>query len=344
MATDATVQVLATSVDSPGLSIVTSTMTAAHPRYGTAYTSTVLAGSVPVYFHPLADGTYLALLRTHWSAATMLGSEGPQSYSAYTSSSEPTWAVLHPATGSPGAPGTIPTRLSGYTSRRLNGACSRVDFLYTVGIVDGVGYAAWHRVTRNGAILLMAEETLAVTAGSVTFGYGCHLDGDFLVVIGLGADGAIYQARRRWSNIGSPSTADPWFYRGPRGWLADPTTLSPLTDAAGATLHSSGPVSTAQMWGRTWMTTVTHTGGAYAAQLYRTRTAGTWATDGDPIALGTDAEYLGGTVFLQPQLPNNPAALAVGVTTAIPYVSSRSVHSGGAYTLDTQWGLWAISR
>lgn len=320
MAIDATAQVLPTSVDTTGLSIVSSRMTAEDPRRGTIYNPNTFAAAVPVYFHPLQDGNYLALFRTRWTDTT--AGRSLQTYATHTSSSEPTWVVVNPATGQAASVDTVPTRLTGYTDRLLNGACSRVDFLFTTGTVDSVGYVAFHRISRDGSLLLQAEETLAVTPSGVRFGYGCYLDGDFLVVFGRDGDGVVYQARKRWSRVGVNNSTDFWLYRGERGWVPDPDDLSPVTTAAGP-ITSTGPVSLARDKDRMLLSTVQYADGAYEAQVYSKRLLGHWKPDGDRIFLGFDPEYLGGGLFFQSQLPGNRTLYPEGTVSAIPYLASR---------------------
>ncbi len=61
MATEATAQVHESSADSAGVSIVTATRTVAAPQQGTIYNPATFAAGVPVWFHRLQDGRYIAI-------------------------------------------------------------------------------------------------------------------------------------------------------------------------------------------------------------------------------------------------------------------------------------------
>lgn len=348
MATEATVQILATSVDAAGLSVVTSLRTLDALRQGSIYNNTTLAAGVPVHFHALQNGRHLVLFSSRWTDATV-GTLGPQSYTAYTESSDPCWVTVFPATGSAGPVDAIPTRLPG--DRILNGAVSRIDYLFTVGTYSDYttdGLVQFHRVARSGSLLLVAEELLP-SVGDVVFGAGCYIDADNLVVFGLDGEGVLYQARKHWGRVGVNASITPWQYRGEKGWSSDSDSLSPLLDVAGDSITSLGPVSVGRFRDRLWLSTVVDDDGDMAAKVYTARAFDRWRPDGSLVALGTpDAylagTYLGGTLYFQAHLHHNTAALPTTATAAIPYVTSvRTVDEGGYLTEEsilTSWGLW----
>lgn len=340
MAIEAIPQLLDSSVDAVGLSVVSSTMTAENPRYGSMYNSVVLAAGVPVWFHPLQDQRYVALFRSHWINAT-IGADGPQSYSDHTEAGS-CWVVVSPPGGATVALGRIPTRFPG--DLVLNGAASRVDYLFTVGTVDGAAIVQHHRVAREGGLVLDGEE-LMFSAGNldVLFDKGCYLTINHLVILGTDTAGNVFTARRRWSRIGVPDTTAGWTweYRSAKGWLPDPATLEPIG------LTSVGPVSVAFFKDRLLVSTVALESGVYSAKVFQARVTdpwGRWKLDptGAPVLLGTDGgTYLGGALYLQPQLGRNPAFALPPGKTGIPYVTSVS-GVGDEAIIDTTWGLWPL--
>ena len=353
MATSAIAQVLASSVDSLGLSTLSATMTAATPRAGSMYSPSVLAAGVPVWFHPRQDGNFVALFQSHWTGATV-GTAGPQSYTAHTEVSTPTQVTVTPPGGGLTSLGPIPTRLPG-DDFALNGAASRTDFLFTVGSLGGSAIVQHHRISNTGVMLLASEELLPpvkVGTDSVIFDKGAHTETTgHLVLSGTDSTGALYQARRSWSRIGASTDADSnWEYRGSKGWLSDPASLEPIG------LSSAGPVSVTKSNDKrlisvvSSVTTTSDTGPdttAYSGQIYTARLTdpfGSWKAAGDPVALGDADTYLGGGLYLQPQLPTNPAAtLPPGSNNAVPYVTSvRSVTDTGEHSIATAWGLWPL--
>ena len=308
-------------------------MTLDDTRHGTIYDPVSLAAGSLVHCHPLQSGDYVLLFRSRWTEATR-SLDGPQRYSSYTESTAPSWVTVSPATGIAGVVTEIPTRIGG--DRALNGACSRVNYIYTVGTVGGQGYVALHSASRDRSLLLRSEELLPVVSG-VTFGYGCYLDGNYLVVVGRDDDDdRIYLARRRWGFIGSGEAAEPWYFRGERGWLADADYLSPVTSKAGVPITSVGPVSVIKGRDRTWMSTVAYADNAYTALVYTSRTVDdAWVLDGDPADLGFDGDYRGGGLFFQPQLPANISALPSGSSSGVPYVISTRVRENRGGSVPT---------
>ena len=356
MASEAVPQLLDVSVDSAGLSVVSAIRTAADPRNGTMYNPLVLAAGVPVWFHPLQTGQYIGLLRSHWFNATV-GTGGPQSYSAHTEGGS-VWVKVTPPGGQTEVLGKIRDGLT------LNGACSRKEFLFTVGSLDdGTASVQHHRIGPGGALMSVDEDILPVTNG-VLFDKGCYIDDEYLVVLGTDADAKVYMARRKWFRIGARANyredaldkdtdeerairiydvgVEPWEYQGLAGWLSDPFHLEPIG------LTSVGPVSVAMFRGRLVASTVALDAGEYVARVYQTRAAdpfGKWKPD--PLGeqpLGNIDTNLGGALYFQSQLGRNPAAPVPveGSMTAIPYVTSARSIAGSEHAITTAWGLWSI--
>jgi hypothetical protein len=177
----------------------------------------------------------------------------------------------------------------------------------------------------------------------VSFDKGCYYQGDYLIVLGTDAAGKVYQSRRRWARIGTTDTNHgyTWQYQGAKGWLTDPLTLAPTG------LVSTGPVSVAKVRDRLVISVVTTDGSAYTAQAYSTRQTdvhGDWRPLGVPVPLGDATTYLGGGLYWQGQLDVNPAFAAPERSVAqIPYVLSTRVNTAGEQSIDTAWGLWAMS-
>lgn len=337
VAVEAIPQVLDSSVDAAGLSIVSAQMTADDPRRGSMYNTVVMAAAVPIWFHPLQDGNFIALLRSRWINATV--GAGPQSFTAHTEVVTPSWATVNPPTGHTTTLGSIPTLLPG-GGRVINGAASRIDFLYTVGSLDGLALVQLHQVNPQGRIVLASEELLPVSNG-VTFDKGCYIDGNYLTLFGTDGAGMLYQARRPWPRIGQPNTTgvDSWTYRGPKGWTAKTSEMESIG------LHSFGPVSVAQFKDRLLLSTVA---GDHTTRVFTCRVVDPWRSWkllGNGPDLGGDggAAYLGGGMYFQSQLDRNLAqTLPPGATAGIPYLSSTKVTAGADESINTVWGLWPL--
>lgn len=327
MATEAAPQILSTTVDRQGLSVVTSTKTADHPRLGSIYNPVTLAAATPVWFHPLQTGRHLALLRERWTGGT-IGTGGPQSYSAHTAILLPSWATVDPVTGSVEAIGEIPSRLSG--ERLLLGAVSRIDSVYTIGTLDAIAHIAQYRVDTGGQLILQAEEVVPAVGG-VDFCAGIYIDGNNMVLIGLDDDGGVYRARKSWGRVGQQRGA-PWEYKGQRGWYVDPVELQPETTVAGIPFTSVETVSYAKVRDREWL--VTHDG--TNAHFWSSRMVDSvWRNNSVPDVA---CDWL----YLQPQLDHNPDVLDSGVRAAVPWVATDSITTSGAQELRVAWGLLPV--
>jgi hypothetical protein len=346
VATSTAQQVLDSSIDLDGLSVVTTTMTAAAPRQGMIYNPATLAGTVPVWFHSLNDGRYLALLRERWIDA-IVGSVAPQSYTAHTVVTDPSSIIIEPATGHVGPITRLDSALPG--AHLLNGAASKWTNFYTVGTADGTPYAQWFRTTANGTWLLGGEELMPKVNG-VSFGLGCWIDTkDFLVIAGSDDAGALYLSRKRWGRIGTNRDTNAgytWEYRAARGWLTDPAGLTPIKDALGNTITTAGPVSSAWHRDRRVLVVVHNASGVRTPVGYVARNIDQiWQVSRFvPPALGDDTGYAGGTLFLQPQLNPNPTQVPDGAYIGFPAVSSSYGSDSGENSLQTGWTMWPVTK
>ena len=327
MSTEAARQVLDDSVDATGISIVTANRTVAEPRRGTLYNPTGLAAAEPVWFHPLQDGRWIALLSEVWSDATVSSTGGPQTYSEYTTSTTPHWVTFDPVHGAPGAVTEIPTGLSG--TRDLAGACSRVDFIFTVGTLDGAALIQHHRIAPNGELILQGEE-IAPNPDDILFGYGCYIDAREVVVFGANEDGHVYRARKSWGRIGIKTDVnEQWQYQGLKGWTTDPDDLEPLRDTSGAEIVTTGPVSYGKIGDREYISVMTST----TAKFYSSRMVDRyWVSEASPLI----ADFL----YLQPQL--RPQSVPDGARNAIPYVITEYDDTEEENSLQVSWGLLAV--
>lgn len=328
MSTEKTTQVLDTTLDIAGVSIVTATKTADSPRLGSVYNPLTLAAAIPVYFHPLADGRYAMVMTARWHSAT-IGDGGPQSYSDHTESSVPSVSIINPTTGAASTPVDLPTNLSG--TREIWGACSHGSaYLFTVGTLDGVAHLAHYRVTADsGALILQGEELIEPKGESgVVFSAGVYIDGDYLVALGVDADDLVYRARKNWGRIGiNNDKAWQWSYQGNKGWFAESDELLPLSGITA----TGGVISYASLRDREYLCALSSAG---TATIYSSRRVETgWHTE-DTI----DGDW----VWLQPSLHHNPAQLPVGHNTAIPYVATTHDVTIDAESLQVAWGLHGV--
>ncbi|QIG58374.1 hypothetical protein SEA_SKOG_222 [Gordonia phage Skog] len=321
------------SLDGRGLSTITTTMAAdaSVPTQGTAYHPQHFAAGVPVYFHGLTGGKHLALLRERWTDATV-GDLGPQSYTEHTAVHFPGAVVIDPVTGRQGATMDLPGRMT-----RLSGACGQRSLFWTSGTtVDAEAIVSLYRVTGSGGIELVADEVLPAI-DDVLFDAGCALDAGNLVVFGRDTEDKVYGMRKLASRVGVQTEQAPWRYSGgARGWQPDVADL----DSIG--LESAGPVSMAQRSDGTWMTTVAvDTDGVRTGQVYRTQrlVSTAWSPVGEVVALGDDDSYLGGGLYLQPQINAN---LAVTETPALTYVTSVLNAEASEESIQTAWGYQSV--
>lgn len=334
MATEATVQVLASSVDTGGVSIVTSTRTKAQPRYGTVYNPATFAAAPPVWFHRCQDGRYLGLFMNRWTGGTSVYHDGPQLYSDFDIDPTPVRAYIEPTSGAIDGPHPMTSNQPGDLT--LNAAVSRGDFLFTLGRRSDVAWLQHWRISDRGVLSLVAEE-----ATPLGYELGLWADQNFVFVFGSDDDGHLSRVRKNWGRIGNGT--DPtrqWEYEGVKGWLTDVSLHTPMLPH----LPADGPVSAAQFRDRAYIMVTRHAAGAYAAEVWTQRTVDqTWTRLNDTvIPLGDDADYLGGTAYMQPQLVGNKDLLPDGSRTGIPYVTSTHVDIGDDQAMLTEWGLQAV--
>lgn len=330
MSSESTTQVLPSSVDAHGLSVSTATRAAGDPaQNGAAYDLFGLAAAVPLWFHPRTDGAFQAVVRTYWVAATASG--GPQSYSAYTDAAASAFFRLDPASGVRGAVFPLP---SGFSQPGLAvAATSRAQYLW---VLRAGGVLQLFSESPAG-MLLQSEEQLPV-AGAV----GVQVAGPMLRVY-YAVAGEVHFIAKAWGQAGIGS--QPWSYMGGYGLSPSPADAAPLASSSG-TLSSAGPVSAALVRGRTWLTTVESSGGAYTAAAWSSRGLhDPWRRSPLSVPLGSSSTWCGAGVCLQPQLAPNPDQVsALPASAAVPWVKSVKVSSSGVSGIDTSWGLLSVDR
>lgn len=327
MSTEATVQVLDSAVENAGVSTVTATRTVANPRNGTVYNPDTFAAGVPVWFHRLQDGRYIAVYRNRWYDATAVYHDGPQLFSGYEEDG-PCYVYIDPTTGN--FEGPHPIELD-----TLNAAVSQGEYLFLLGTVDDDATVQHFAVSRFGGLQLQGTEV--VPAG---LNLGLYADGYHLHVFGSDDDGKLVRARKNWARIGTQQ--DPymqWEYQGEKGWYSDPAEITPLPGYPTA----DGPCSMAKFRDRYYLMTTWLFGETYYGQAYTARPVDpAWKPVGDPIPLGDEDTYMGGGVYLQPQLSVNSALLPDGAASGFPYVTSVKVFIGEDTAVLTEWGILAV--
>lgn len=306
MATWSIKQVLPGSVDSLGVSTVTSSCDTTDPRRGQAYDPTLLAAGAFVWFHPLPDGKVLGLLSRHLSAAVTVSPQpgGPLLYSSSQSTSVPSWVVFDPTTGSVfDSPQPIPSLLAPGDGRVLSAAASRGSYLFVLSRVGGDEALVQHfRVGSRSDLTLEAEEM--VPAG---LGLGLLADQNDLWVIGA-RDGKLAMARKNWGRIGENRSLSPffrWRFQDGRRWSAKEEDLSPMPGDIPAT----GPVSVARWRSRYYLSSPVRDAeqGRWSAKFWSGRLVDSWRPFSSfSVDLGADKDYLGGTAHLQPSLSLTP--------------------------------------
>ena len=247
MATEAAVQVIPSSADMPGMSVVTASRSQNAPRSGLIYNPETLAAAEPVWFHPMPDGNYLALFSRRLTGATLAGStiDNVLLFNGYTVDTDPSWAVVGPKTGEVQPVALIPSEQPGI--RTLVAAASRGNYLFTLNRYQRAGDDTVHsllqnfRVTSQRGITLLGEE---LVPGD--FALGLYCDHRYLWLTGDDGDGYLSLARKNWGRIGTDEDANPtmnWQFWGAGSWNSDINLLSAIIDQYGAKLPADGPCS-----------------------------------------------------------------------------------------------------
>lgn len=382
MASSPLQQILSTAIDADGVSVVTTPRSPTDPRPGNVYDLVNLAAAVPVYFFPttspsLGGTNYLMLNSQRWTAATSTTSD-PGAYTAYTSTSVPSWVLVNAATGHTTVINSgyeIPMNTAN-DSRTLTAATSRGnDFLWPLySVAQGDDTVAvvqhWHNNTAINTINLRGEETIprgTNGADTVVFSAGLHWSASttpYMHFYGLGSStNHVYMARKTWARVGYVGTPTSpldtqWEYFTGTGWVHDPTQVQPINTALGP-MVSVGPLSFAHYFmtrtapgmsrgntGHTFVATVQASGSARSAQVHSSLGGRPWQPVGSPIALGASGStYLGGNIQFQSAVGANPALIdATTSASAVPYCYSVKVSSGGADSIDVNWALLQIPR
>lgn len=249
MSTNATLQVVSSSLDIFGLTVATASRSLESARHGTVYDSWQLAAGQPVWFQPLPNGKYLALFAKRLTNATP-ASTSPLPSVLYTTGSintAPTWAVVDPASGGTTDIAEIPSRMVG--TRNLTAAIGNRDYLFTLSdyqLGDGTSTALVQhfRIDGQNKLTLVAEEVVPRSLG-----LGLYADKTHLWIFGDDGSGALALARKNWGRIGSNSDPNPnmnWQFRGRNGWYSEPIRLAPLDGPVDGTIPAQGPCTVAR--------------------------------------------------------------------------------------------------
>lgn len=248
MAIEATRQVLASSLDSPGLSVVSSSRHPDAVRSGSIYRTDTLAAAVPLWFHPMNNGDYLALFARRLVSAVPASplSPWPLLYATADLDTVPCWAIVSPATGAVRDISDVPSRQRGV--REMTAAVSRGEYLFVLNRydppIDGdpdTALLQHFRVSADQGITLMTEE---MVPGDLSL--GLYADKSHLVVFGDDGTGLLTAARKNWGRIGVNTDINPswtWQVHAKTGWVtigsAEPVPL-------GGDLPAHGPCSLAR--------------------------------------------------------------------------------------------------
>jgi len=382
MSTGPLQQVPSTAIDADGLSITTSIKSSLDPRPGHAYNPDSLAAAAIVHLHPytspsLGGTNYLMMMSQRWTTATP-DAANPGAYTDYTPTTVPSWVHLNAANGHTSAINSgfeIPMKTAN-DSRTLTSAVSRGnDMLWALYATQSGETASavvqhWHVNTVINTVNLRAEETIpAATNGDdqILFSAGLQWNSvitPYMYAYGLGSStGQVYVARKTWARVGYVGTArnpvdSQWEVYTGDGWSPDLTQAGPVQTATGP-LTSKGPLSfgyygmkralpgtTLGLTGYTFMSTVTAAGDARSAQIWSSLRNRPWTPTGAPITLGNQGStYLGGTLQFQPNVAANPAMIDPAASaTALPYLTSVMSTSGGASSINVDWGLLQVPR
>lgn len=284
------------SVDGSGLSVATENPTTDDIRRGTVYDTKDLAAASPLWFHPLNSGSYRALFtrRLHDAVVSEPRPPGILRFSSSSESSAPCWADVGSSAGMRFS-GVIPSDLA--SSRVMTSAVSRGSYLFILSQSGPKSLVQHFRVSPRQGWILQGEEF--VPAG---LALGLYVDARELWVLGS-VEGKLSMARKNWGRIGDENSG--WRFRTDRGWSGDPEDIRPMP----GDFPVDGPVSMARFRNRFYLSVPVRevpsdsTVGQWYARFYTSRMVDRkWSVHHSGVSLGSDASYLGGTAYLQPQL------------------------------------------
>lgn len=360
MSTSPPVQVPSTSIDTAGLSTLTSPRSFTDSRAGLMYNPSTWAASAPVGFYPMADGTFIEFASQVWTAATV-SSTDPKSYSAHTASTVPSWIICDPrgSTATPLGGSTIPTNTPN-TGRTLTAVWPKPPVFYLLNTMTTssatIAVLQYFRLTYPDHLpQLVIEETLPTAlhgSNTVRFDRGVYVVEPYVYVFGADiVTGAVFVMRKPSGKINinkvtglNPQSSQPqiqntnWAYKTASGWSHDATQAVPIVTATG-TLTTNGPMSVAMNHSTTFLSTVTNSSGTYTANVLASRGAqDPWRVLGT-APLGSTG-YTGGTLQFVPLLQAiTTPANSLG---AIPYVISTIVSGSGVSSLGVSWNTWPV--
>ena len=341
------------SIDSLGLSIVTSSKDYSDHRWGSIYEPTNFGGASPVYFHPLSGSRYIGLFRERWTDVTY--SDTNLGFAtAHTDDGLPSWVVVDAISGRTQVIGdsyTIPTKQT-CTTRTLESAISRAGFLYTLSTVtygdDTKSLIQFfHPVAAGTSVMTLAQEeiipSITIEEDIIVFNRSIMLIAPHLIFAGSDQEGRVYFARKPWARIGN--TSFPLEFLTATGWHAG-------EDPVPTKLSSYGPISMF-MWNNTMIaSTVTFDEDGDVWGVVSKTNILTADVDWIPfkyfqVWLGNlSGSYLGGGLQMQPQLlanPQQPFASDIDIDIVIPYVISMETATLIESRLTTYWDLIPVT-
>lgn len=352
MSTLRTQQIANDSLDSLGISVVTSLKDSDRINSGSIYNSSSLAAGVLVHNHLMNDNTVLSLFGTHLIEATVYSAS---EYTDFTIVEDPVWVAYHPTTGVPvhgqwSRAQIVPTTQN-YTSRSLRAACSRRNYLYALQRLDNKPYLQFFNLDQSANLL--GEEFVPIIETEdeeIKFDNGCYISGNYLVLIGEGqSTHNVYLSRKEWSRIGVGKFA--WEYSTDTGWSSDSdptpekTSMGPFT--------TSGTCSGWLYKDTTYITTVEESEGTWTGKILVKYSTRPWLSVGY-VSLATpstldEVAYYG--LRLQGHLKPNAVAdemTQIENSYALPLIESHQtsevVGEVTLHTLSNQWSLLPISR
>lgn len=347
MAIESVPQVLSDSIDSKGLSIVTSAKDPDIPKCGSIYDLSLLACGHLVHVHPRTDGSYLAVFKQRWYNAVS-SVVLPGYFSAFDEDPAPYWVVidsqgfLKTDTVEGGVQSFVP-----YSDSFVRGCYSRSNYLFMVHRRDGNGFVQVHNTMQpiTGLTQMIGEEFVP-TNDYYIFDMGVYCQESYLVVVGRDSENNLYQARKKWGTVGGfvNKVKDiTWEYQNSKGWFTDIDSMEPMKKWNGDYLKSEAPVSFAEYRGSWYISTVVD---GYSTLYSLRHHAEGWKTTGILQSLGevgSTYQGSGSGLYLQPHLPVSSEYLAsnnlLGKTLNFPAIFNTYHVSDDDESLKTQWVL-----
>lgn len=333
-----------TSPDITRLGLVTATPQAITDEdvRGAIYDPATLAAGRLVHVQPTgSESRFLVVYSDIWNEATP-NQTVPGTFSAKTALALPMAYWVHsesgdrvPAIDRGGAAGQLYPR----ATLKLVGGSDNARMMYLLALSGTNPAMLAYRVTAGALDYVSSSWIQSVQIGTdaanpVVWNKGIHTSGRYVYHVGSQPNGALHMRRAMIGNH------RPWaWFRGDKGWMAQPSEMSPMRTIEGAVMTSVGPVSIARYHGEWYLSTTALVNTEYIVSFWRAANPFTgWHKLPKTVTLGTLANAATTTAYFQSLHPNPEHPSMVGQTAGIPFC--YNVESSTA--LRTAWDVLPV--